>query len=71
MKITQPGDCYGLVFSSKEKRVMRIKAAALELLSHMKFKSQMTQLPCHKLQVRKHALCAFLRRLHFLTSCYW
>ena len=31
---------------------MRIKAAALELLSHVKFKTQMTQLPCHELQVR-------------------
>jgi hypothetical protein len=31
---------------------MRIKGAALELLSHVKFKSQMTTLPCHELQVR-------------------
>ena len=52
MKMTQAGVCRGLVFSSKEKGVMRIKAAALELLSHVKFKTQMTQLPCHELQVR-------------------
>jgi hypothetical protein len=51
MKMTQAGVCRGLVFSSKEKGVMRIKAAALELLSHVKFKSQMTMLKCHELKV--------------------
>ena len=51
MKMTQAGHCRGLVFSSKEKGVMRIKAAALELLSHVKFKSQLMQLPFHELQV--------------------
>ncbi len=54
-KITQPGDCCGLVFSSKEKSMMRIKPATLELLLHVKFKSQMTQLLYHELQVRLHA----------------
>ena len=52
LKMIQPGQLHGLLFSSKEKLVMRIKGAALELLSHVKFKSQMTQLPCHELQVR-------------------
>ena len=52
LKMMQPGQLHGLLFSSKEKLVMRIKGAALELLSHVKFKSQMTQLPCHELQVR-------------------
>ena len=50
MKMTKAGDCRGLVFSSKEKGVMRIKAA-VELLLYVKFKSQMTLLPCHELQV--------------------
>ena len=65
MKMTQAGDCRGLVFSSKEKSVMRIKAAALELLSHVKFKTQMTQLPCHELQVRACLPCVWV----LLTSC--
>jgi hypothetical protein len=52
LKMMQPGNLHGLVFSSKDKSVMRMKAAALELLSHVKFKSQMMLLPCHELQVR-------------------
>jgi hypothetical protein len=52
LKMMQPGNLHGLVFSSKDKSAMRMKAAALELLSHVKFKSQMTKLPCHELQVR-------------------
>jgi len=52
LKMMQPGNLLGLVFSSKDKSAMRMKAAALELLSHVKFKSQMTLLPCHELQVR-------------------
>ena len=69
MRMTQAGDCRGLVFSSKEKGVMRIKAAALELLLHVKFKSQLTLLPCHELQVRAPAARAFALRLGLLTSC--
>ena len=57
-KMAQADSCHGLVLSSKEKSVMRVNAAALELLSHVKFRSQMTQLPCHELQVRAHARCA-------------
>jgi hypothetical protein len=52
LKMMQPGQLHGLLFSSKEKLVMRVKGAALELLSHVKFKSQMTLLKCHELQVR-------------------
>ena len=48
----QSGSNRGLVFSSKDKSVKRITAAAVELLSHVKFKSQMTLLPWHELQVR-------------------
>ena len=54
LKMMQPGTLHGLVFSSKDKSPMRISAAALELLSHVKFKSQMTKLLCHELQVRAH-----------------
>jgi hypothetical protein len=68
MKMTQAGECRGLVFSSKEKGMMRIKAAALELLSHVKFKTQMTQLPCHELQVLARFV-QFARCLGLLTSC--
>jgi hypothetical protein len=52
LKMMQAGSLRGLVFSSKDKSAMRMTAAALELLSHMKFKSQMTLLPCQELQVR-------------------
>jgi hypothetical protein len=43
---------HGLLFSSKETSTMRVKPAAVELLSHVKFKTQngMTQLQCHELQ---------------------
>ena len=51
-KMTQPGSKRGLVFSSKDKSVKRITAAAVELLSHVNFRSQMTLPPCHELQVR-------------------
>jgi hypothetical protein len=51
----EPGVRHGLVFSSKEKSAMRIKPAAVELLSHVKFESQMTLLPCHELQVQARA----------------
>ena len=51
LKMLQPGLCRGLLFSSKDKCVMSIKPAALELLSHVKFKSQLMQLPFHELQV--------------------
>ena len=63
LKMIQPGQLHGLLFSSKEKLVMRIKGATLELLSHVKFKSQMTQLPCHELQVRA------LARWYQLFTC--
>ena len=52
LKMMQSGSNRGLVFSSKDKSVKRITAAAVELLSHVKFKSQMTLLPWHELQVR-------------------
>ena len=52
LKMMQSGSNRGLVFSSKDKSVKRITAAAVELLSHVKFKSQMTMPPCHELQVR-------------------
>jgi hypothetical protein len=52
LKMIQAGNLRGLVFSSKDKSAMRMTAAAPELLSHMKFKSQMTLLPCQELQVR-------------------
>ena len=51
LKMMQPGNNRGLVFSLKTKSLMRIKAAALELLSHVKFKSQMTMLKWHELKV--------------------
>jgi hypothetical protein len=51
-KMMQPDSKRGLVFSSKDKSVKKISAAGLELLSHVKFKSQMTLPPCHELQVR-------------------
>ena len=51
LKMLQPGLCRGLLFSSRDKCVMSIKPAALELLSHVKFKSQLMQLPFHELQV--------------------
>ena len=53
-KMLQPGSHRGLVFSSKDRSPMRIKPVALELLSHAKFSTQMTdvsKLPCHELQV--------------------
>ena len=59
LKMMQPGSLHGLVFSSKDKSAMRMKAAALELLSHVKFKSQMTLLPCHELQVRAEGSSCF------------
>jgi hypothetical protein len=68
-KITQPGDCCGLLFSSKEKSIMRIKHATLELLLHVKFKSQMTQLLYHELQVRLHAARASV--VFVFTDTYW
>jgi hypothetical protein len=52
LKMIQPDNKRGLVFSSKDKSVKKLTAAALELLSHVKFKSQMTMPPCHDLQVR-------------------
>ena len=52
LKMIHPDNKRGLVFSSKDKSVKRITAAAVELLSHVKFKSQMTLLPWHELQVR-------------------
>ena len=52
LKMMQSGSNRGLVFSSKDKSVKKLTAAALELLSHVKFKSQMTLLPWHELQVR-------------------
>jgi hypothetical protein len=52
LKLMQSGSNRGLVFSAKDKSVKRISAAAVELLSHVKFKSQMTLLPWHELQVR-------------------
>ena len=59
LKMMQPGNKRGLVFSSKDKSVKRITAAALELLSHVKFKSQMTLPPWHELQVcARWARCA-------------
>ena len=70
-KMMQPGINHGLVFSSKEKSVMRIKAAALELLSHVKFKTQMTdadKVPCHELQVPVHKRCDRLFLLRLLTT---
>jgi hypothetical protein len=54
-KMMEPGIRHGLVFSSKETSAMRIKPAAVELLSHVKFRTQMTQLPCHELQVPARA----------------
>ena len=66
-KMMQPGINHGLVFSSKEKSVMRIKAAALELLSHVKFKTQMTdvgKVPCHELQV---PVLETMRRIIFIA----
>ena len=51
LKMIKPGELHGLLFSSKEKLVMRIKGAALELLSHVKFKSQMMKLKWHELKV--------------------
>ena len=55
LKMIEPGQLHGLLFSSKEKLVMRMKGAAVELLSHVRFKSQMTTLPCHELEVRAFA----------------
>ena len=52
LKMIQPDNKRGLVFSSKDKSVKKLTAAALELLSHVKFKSQMTMPPCHELVVR-------------------
>jgi hypothetical protein len=57
----QPGSLHGLVSSSKDKNPIRISAAALELLSHENFKSQMTKLQCHELQVRAINLMFSLR----------
>ena len=59
LKMMQPGNLHGLVFSSKDKSAMRMKAAALELLSHVNFQSQMTLLPCHELQVRAEGSSCF------------
>ena len=71
LKMMQPGHQRGLLYSSKTKSAMRIKAAALELLSHVKFKSQMTQLSCHELQVRARAAerCAFRMRMLTRGAC--
>jgi hypothetical protein len=52
LKMMQSGSNRGLVFSAKDESVKRITAAAAKLLSHVKFKSQMTLLPWHELQVR-------------------
>ncbi len=50
-RMTKMDSFKGLIFSSREKSAMNLSCAALELLTHVKFKSQMTQLPCHELQV--------------------
>jgi hypothetical protein len=50
-RMTQQDALRGLMYSSREKSAMKVSCAALELLTHAKFKSQMTQLPCHDLQV--------------------
>ncbi len=63
LKMREPDERHGLVFSSKDKSVKRVSVAALELLAHVKFKSQMTKLPCHELQVRD-----IVKRQQLLTS---
>ena len=69
-RMTQLDAFRGLVFSAREKNAMNISCAALELLTHVKFKSQMTQLPCHELQVMS-VLCTIYSRAHshFDFSC--
>ena len=68
MKMMQPGSHRGLLFSSKDRCVMKIKPAALELLAHVKFQSQMMQLPCHELQVPVCCAGCFRDALTWLTS---
>lgn len=69
-RMTQLDAFRGLVFSAREKNEMNISCAALELLTHAKFKSQMTQLPCHELQVMS-VLCTIYScaHSHFDFSC--
>ena len=56
LKMMRPGFHRGLLYSSKTKSAMRMTASAQELLSHVKFKSQMMTLPCHELQVRARVI---------------
>ncbi len=56
-RMTQPDALRGMMYSSREKSAMKVSSAALELLTHSKFKSQMTQLPCHDLQVISGMRC--------------
>ena len=58
-RMTQSDALRGLVYSSREKSAMNISCAALDLLTHVKFKSQMTQLPCHELQVPRESPASF------------
>jgi hypothetical protein len=51
LKMLQPGLCRGLLFSSKDKCVMSIKPAAVEILLHVKIKTQLMQPPFRELQV--------------------
>ena len=58
-RMTQSDALRGLVYSSRERSAMNISCAALDLLTHVKFKSQMTQLPCHELQVPRESPASF------------
>jgi hypothetical protein len=60
VRMTQSDALRGLMYSTREKSAMKVSSAALELLTHSKFKSQMTQLPCHHLQVISNMRCCTL-----------